>query len=308
MLKAHARTTPLLLNPLTRPVYRHPMGNRGASLTSTAAASPASTSTSSQEEDTLSDFHAHQSKAPRLSIAVQARTLVASSTWGVLSTISSGPDSEGFPSGSVVEYAVDDRGLPHFALSTLSPHTRDVQRDGRVSLTVPVQGSKGLPDARATLTGSMERLAGGEAAAAEALYRARHPGSYWVGFGDFAMYRMASLRGVRLVGGFARAGRAGAEEYLATAPDPVAAFSAPIARHMNADHGEACVAMVRHCARLPARAALLLAVDELGMDLEAELDSGERLPVRLGFLAPAPDRKAVKDRIVELTRASSRGG
>lgn len=63
----------------------------------------------------------------------------------MLSTISSGPDSEGFPSGSVVEYAVDDRGLPHFALSTLSPHTRDVQRDDRVSLIVPVQGSKVRP-------------------------------------------------------------------------------------------------------------------------------------------------------------------
>lgn len=68
----------------------------------------------------------------------------------MLSTHSRSPDSEGFPSGSVVEYAVDESGLPHFALSTLSPHTRDLKHDGRVSLTVPVQGSKVRGDARAS--------------------------------------------------------------------------------------------------------------------------------------------------------------
>lgn len=63
--------------------------------------------------------------------------------WGVLGTISSAADSAGFPSGSVVEYALPEgKALPVFSLSSLSPHTRDVQRDDRVSLVVPTPGSK----------------------------------------------------------------------------------------------------------------------------------------------------------------------
>ena len=36
------------------------------------------------------------------------------------------------------------------------------------------------------------------------------------------------------------------EEYGAAQPDPVAPFSAPVAGHMNADHAEATVAMMKH--------------------------------------------------------------
>lgn len=35
-------------------------------------------------------------------------------------------------------------------------------------------------------------------------------------------------------------------EYLTTAPDPVAEFSAPILKHMNDDHPETTVAMIKH--------------------------------------------------------------
>lgn len=35
-------------------------------------------------------------------------------------------------------------------------------------------------------------------------------------------------------------------EYMATAPDAVAEFSAPILQHMNADHSETTRAMIKH--------------------------------------------------------------
>jgi hypothetical protein len=58
----------------------------------------------------------------------------------VLSTISSHPSSADFPFGSVVEFAVDDAGQPLLATSTLSPHTADLQADGRCSVTVMAPG------------------------------------------------------------------------------------------------------------------------------------------------------------------------
>jgi putative heme iron utilization protein len=54
----------------------------------------------------------------------------------VLSTIASGSGAAGYPVGSLVEYAADDRGQPVFALSTLSAHLKDLQKDPRCSLTV----------------------------------------------------------------------------------------------------------------------------------------------------------------------------
>lgn len=59
---------------------------------------------------------------------------------GVLSTIASHPGSAGFPFGSVVEFAVDDAGYPLLSTSTLSPHTADLQADGRCSITVMAPG------------------------------------------------------------------------------------------------------------------------------------------------------------------------
>eukprot|EP00879_Flechtneria_rotunda_P022029 GHRR01023233.1.p1 GENE.GHRR01023233.1~~GHRR01023233.1.p1 ORF type:complete len:113 (-),score=34.27 GHRR01023233.1:482-820(-) len=60
----------------------------------------------------------------------------------VLSTVSSHPSSSGFPFGSVVEFAVDSEGRPLLATSTLSPHTADLQADGRCSITVTAPGFK----------------------------------------------------------------------------------------------------------------------------------------------------------------------
>lgn len=58
----------------------------------------------------------------------------------MLSTISSQAGSKGFPFGSVVEFAVDDAGYPLLSTSTLSPHTADLQADGRCSITVTAPG------------------------------------------------------------------------------------------------------------------------------------------------------------------------
>lgn len=70
-----------------------------------------------------------------------ARTSVdAACRTGVLSTISAHPSSAGFPFGSVVEFAVDDSGYPLLSTSTLSPHTADLQADGRCSVTVTAPG------------------------------------------------------------------------------------------------------------------------------------------------------------------------
>ena len=235
--------------------------------------------------------------------AEDARTLVALGRSGVLSTLG----KDGFPEGSSVSYSSSALELPVFSFSRLSAHTRNLERDARCSLTVLAGGFEGADDARVSMTGRVEPLESeeGRAQAREA-FMSRHPDAFWTDFGDFRWFQMISLERVHLVGGFARAHSVRAEDFLSAAVDPVAQFSAPVCRHMNEDHAESTVACVRHFLGLDAAEAHMCAVDRLGVDVRVTIEgSGERMKARLAFPEPAEDRKAVKDRIVALTRAAA---
>jgi putative heme iron utilization protein len=248
-------------------------------------------------------YQTHQASVPRLSLAEEARTLVNNGKFGVISTISS-KDPAGFPSGSVVEYTADASGRPIFSFSSLSPHTGDVLTDGRCSLTVMADGFKGLSDARVNITGTMSKITESEVAAAKELYLSKHPQSFWVEFGDFTWFRMDQVLSARLVGGFARAGKISGDEYSAAVVDPVAAFSAPVCGHMNADHAESTQAMIKHYIGITVDKAMMLSLDRLGVNVACERQ-GESFKCRLPFPRPAEDRKMIKEVIVEMTRAAA---
>ena len=103
------------------------------------------------------------------------------------------------------------------------------------------------------------------------------------------------VKTLRLVGGFARAGRISPAEYAAAAPDPVAAFSGPVASHMNGDHGEELNAMARHYSGVASlEKARLLSLDAGGLDVGVEL-RGQAMKLRLPFPGgPALARKDIK--------------
>jgi putative heme iron utilization protein len=251
-------------------------------------------------------FQRHQAAVSRLTLAEEARTLVAGGSFGVISTLSAS-DPAGFPSGSVVEFAPDAVGRPIFAFSSLSSHTGDLRTDGRCSFTVMAQGFKGLQDARVSLVGHAAPVPADEAAAARALYLARHPNSFWVDFGDFTWFRMDEVLAARVIGGFARAGKVAGGDYAAAAPDPVAPFSAPVCGHMNADHSDSTLAMIKHYVGITVDSAELLSIDQLGANVACRRQ-GQSFKLRLPFPRPATDRKTVKDVIVEMTRAAAGAG
>ena len=71
--------------------------------------------------------------------ARSARHLFAGTFHGVLSTHS--VEHPGYPFGSVVPYVLDRDGNPLMLLSHLSQHTRNLDADGRCSLTVVEEGT-----------------------------------------------------------------------------------------------------------------------------------------------------------------------
>lgn len=242
-------------------------------------------------------------KPTRPTVGEECRTIVRNATFGVLSTISASEPS-GFPVGSVVAYAGDEKGRPLMFLSTLSKHTRDLQVDDKASLTVAT-GLGSAEDARVTLVGPVKRVEDSqEVQRIRERFAQAHPDAFWIDFGDFQPHRMERVLQARFVGGFARAGTASEEDYLHAMPDPVAQFTGPVAKHMNEDHETQTILCVKHFCDVDAESAKIVALDRLGMDVQVSYD-GSTHRVRLPFLHPAEDRKAIKDRIVELIKIAT---
>ena len=75
-----------------------------------------------------------------------------------------------------------------------------------------------------------------------------------------------------------------------------------ICKHMNRDHAEAVLTYAHRYGNQPsATAATLTAIDDIGMDLTAEV-SGETLPVRIAFDHPLKDAADAHHTLVAMLR------
>ncbi len=76
-----------------------------------------------------------------------------------------------------------------------------------------------------------------------------------------------------------------------------------ICKHMNKDHAEAVLTYAQHYGEQPlATAAILTAIDDQGMNLEAEVN-GQSLPVRVAFDHELEDAADAHHTLVAMLRA-----
>eukprot|EP00468_Gymnochlora_sp_CCMP2014_P012464 CAMPEP_0167757386 /NCGR_PEP_ID=MMETSP0110_2-20121227/9895_1 /TAXON_ID=629695 /ORGANISM="Gymnochlora sp., Strain CCMP2014" /LENGTH=333 /DNA_ID=CAMNT_0007643567 /DNA_START=47 /DNA_END=1048 /DNA_ORIENTATION=- len=249
----------------------------------------------------------YQQNAPKLSFAEEAKSLVSySNGYGVISTVA--PD--GYPGGAVVMFAPDEKGLPTFFFSTMSSHTQDLLKGTKASITIKTTDFKGASDARVNLVGDIEQVTSDEEKKAlKESFLKKHPGAFWVEFGDFLCFSMKELKAVRYVGGFARAASIGAADYIGAEPDPIMAFADKIAGHMNEDHEDATKAIVEHEMGLECETAQIKTVDRLGMTVfvtAKQPDGSVSSPfkLRIGFPEEAADRPAVRNILKDMTMAA----
>jgi putative heme iron utilization protein len=191
----------------------------------------------------------------------------------------------------------------------MSAHTKNVLADPRASLCVTEPDFAGAADARAMFVGRVSLIKGAEEAAeARQAYLAAHPNAYWASFGDFHMFKMADVRDVSFVGGFARAGSVTVEEYSAAAVDPCAPFAALVRRHMNRDHGASLKDYLRWVVGLGDDAdgvedVSMKHLDRFGFDLRVVQAGGASSGIlRVPFDAPVTERKAIKAAIMGLSK------
>jgi putative heme iron utilization protein len=244
--------------------------------------------------------------APEPTHAERARTLVAGSNRGVLSTVALDPP--GYPFGSVATYALDDAGRPIVFVSTMAEHTRNAAADPRASLIVAEptpEGSDPLAAGRVTLIGDLLEVSAGERPSVRDRYLAANPASgYYIDFGDFSFWRL-EVRSVRYVGGYGRMSWVAAADYAAAESDPLAGEAAAgVVDHMNAEHADSLVLMARRLGGRPGvTEAVMTAVDRYGFDLVAAGPDG-RGALRLGFAAPVSDPDEVRREFIRLVRAA----
>lgn len=250
------------------------------------------------------EIRTHQKEAARLSKVDESRTLLATCSTATLSTISQKYD--GFPLGSMVLYATDDSGRPILSISSLSPHTKDLETNSKCSLLVARDASD-ISDTVVTIIGEAETISHAESASVRSVYLRQHPDAVWVDFGDFRFVRITPKK-IRFLAGSATAfvtfGDIDGEEYLAGAVDPVAHFTAPIAGHMNRDHADQTKAIAETSLGVKIDYAKMLQVDRLGFNIEAGHE-GKPVKLRIPFPRPAQDRKDIKTLIVEMLEGAA---
>ena len=147
--------------------------------------------------------------------AALCRALVRRAAHATLATHAKDP--EGYPYASLVAVAEDGAGRPLLCLSTLAEHTSNLLARPEVSLLFVEEGVVDpLAAGRVTLLGTCARLAPEEVGAARDAFLARHPSAaQYVGFGDFAFYRVTP-RALGWVGGFGRMSWVSAEVYASS--------------------------------------------------------------------------------------------
>ncbi|KAH7571704.1 hypothetical protein JRO89_XS04G0122200 [Xanthoceras sorbifolium] len=272
----------------------------------------------------------HQEKAARLPPVEEIRTVLDCNVRGMLSTFSQ--NYEGYPSGSMVDFACDADGSPILAISSLAVHTKDLLANPKCSLVV-ARDPEDRTDLVITLHGDAISVPENDKAATRTAYLAKHPNAFWVDFGDFQFMRIEP-KVVRYVSGVATAllgsGDFNKEEYQTAKVDPIAQFSKPVASHMNKDHSEDTRIIVQYSTSIPVDSAYMLDLDSLGFNVKVLLMFSMKFPyfrlfgimvalteaayqgntfkLRIPFPRRAEDRKDVKTLIVEMLQAAKSQG
>lgn len=267
---------------------------------------------SEADQAVIERFVEHQKEVRKPSVAEQARQLFDKNCgFGTLSTISKATATEGYPTGSMVSFAMDEDGLPFFLFSKLSTHRHDLDKTSCASLSVTVDNFSDANDARCVISGNiveLKHLHDDTRQRLRGLYLKRHPGASWIDFTDFNWYKFERILGGKFVGGFAAASRVDAAEFIATKPDLHLAYASHVMNHMNDDHSDSLAAIVKHqCGGLSVSDVMMTDMDYLGMTLKAKvlIGNGGYTKIRIAWSKPILERPDLKVELVAMTRTAT---
>lgn len=240
------------------------------------------------------------SDVPEPSLAEKARTLTELGGHSTLSTISR--KHQGYPFGSVMPYGLTGNGEPIFLISSMAMHTRNLLNEPRATLLVTQESTSPLGAGRISIMGEVRPLESeDEVSKVSSNYLTKNPeATNWVRFGDFNFFQM-SLRDIYFVGGFGVMGWITPKEFREASPDPLAALANGIILHMNEDHHDALVAMVRFYCGIAATNAEMISLDRLGFKLRVTTEDGMK-GARIAFPEPVTEPDGIRQVFIDLAK------
>ncbi|XP_062075162.1 uncharacterized protein LOC133779186 [Humulus lupulus] len=170
---------------------------------------------------------------------------------------------DGYPSGSMVDFASDADGSSILAVSRLVFHSKDLATNGKCSLLM-ARDPEDRTDLVITLHGDAILVSEIDKAYVRNAYLASHPNAFWVDFGDF-QFLCIQPKVARYVSGVATAllgsGEFSNEEYKDAKVDPIVQFSKPVT-HMKKDHANDTKVIVQHSTSIPVMRSIQLNLKE----------------------------------------------
>ncbi len=209
--------------------------------------------------------------------------------YGALSTLSKKFD--GHPFGSIAPYLVDHDGSLLILISSLAEHTKNIQRDPRISLITHNQEDPHIQaQGRVTVVGSASLVAERDQAGKRYL-RYFPEGRTYFDMADFEFYRIVP-QAIRYIGGFGDIHWIKAEHYLAP-PCPLIAQEDELIADINDTQRAALwrLAMRRHPTQFD-----LVGIDCDGFDLRCD-----QHVLRFDFPAPQTDAAQARAELVRLS-------
>ncbi len=257
--------------------------------------------------DAASD--AHETSGPPIlgdvasfpSHAELARTLVEPGGLATLATLT----PSGHPYASIAPYSTVAAGSPLICVSALAEHTQYLRSDPRSSVLVEVDPEAGvdpLSEPRVTLIGSFVPVQPTEDEVERHLEL--HPfAKHYIHFADFSWWRLELLN-LRYVGGFGVMGWSTAQEYATATADPVIPNAKPMIEHLDADHNDACLDIVKHLGGVAdATEVSVSSIDRYGITFHARTTAHvSGVTARVAFPAPLAAADDVRPASVELVR------
>ncbi|KAK9099773.1 hypothetical protein Scep_023203 [Stephania cephalantha] len=203
---------------------------------------------------------------PRPALAV--RNLMEQARFAHLCTVMSRMHHrrEGYPFGSLVDFAPDPMGHPIFSLSPLAIHTRNLLAEPRCTLVVQIPGWSGLSNARVTIFGDVYPLPVDQQEWAHKQYVAKHHQGASQQWGNFHYFRMQNISDIYFIGGFGTVAWVDVKEYENVQPDKIAINGAEQnLKELNAIFSKPLKELLS--AEIEVDDAALISIDSKGVDI-----------------------------------------
>jgi len=141
-----------------------------------------------------------------------------------MATISKDKSIENYPFGSVTGYALNENGVPIFALSKMSRHTKNIYENTAVSMVILEKNKiENVFQKRVVITGNIKKInddivdyeyiPSDKTIQLKDQYTKYHPNSLWIDFPDVSMYILDEIKDIYYISGPGKTVKINPNEY-----------------------------------------------------------------------------------------------